>query len=81
MSSLGGFGVTWRKFAKGFFANEEIVTTEYSDWATDCPEYKVTAVQVRPSNHWSSWQLANNKHRTLAMRVQSPVNATDATES
>jgi NADH-quinone oxidoreductase subunit I len=30
MSSFGGFGVTWRKFAKGFFANEEIVTTEYS---------------------------------------------------
>ncbi|MGZ4598008.1 MAG: formate dehydrogenase subunit alpha, partial [Actinomycetes bacterium] len=24
-----------------------IVTTEYSDWATNCPEYKVTAVQVR----------------------------------
>jgi formate dehydrogenase major subunit len=22
-------------------------TTEYSDWATNCPEYKVTAVQVR----------------------------------
>jgi len=24
-----------------------IVTTEYSDWATNCPEYKVTAVEVR----------------------------------
>jgi len=24
-----------------------IVTTDYSDWATNCPEYKVTAVQVR----------------------------------
>ena len=23
-----------------------IVTTDYSDWATNCPEYKVTAVQV-----------------------------------
>ena len=23
-----------------------IVTTENSDWATNCPEYKVTAVQV-----------------------------------
>jgi predicted molibdopterin-dependent oxidoreductase YjgC len=22
------------------------VTTEHSDWATNCPEYKVTAVQV-----------------------------------
>ena len=23
-----------------------VITTEYSDWATNCPEYKVTAVQV-----------------------------------
>ena len=23
-----------------------VVTTEYSDWATNCPEYKVTAIQV-----------------------------------
>ncbi len=27
-----------------------VVTTEFSDWATNCPEYKVTAVQVSPSN-------------------------------
>ncbi|MBM4213510.1 MAG: formate dehydrogenase subunit alpha [Gammaproteobacteria bacterium] len=27
-----------------------VVTTEYSDWATNCPEYKVTAVQVSPAN-------------------------------
>jgi formate dehydrogenase major subunit len=26
-----------------------VVTTEYSDWATNCPEYKVTAVQVTPA--------------------------------
>ena len=26
-----------------------VVTTEYSDWATNCPEYKVTAVEIRPS--------------------------------
>jgi formate dehydrogenase major subunit len=25
-----------------------VVTTEHSDWATNCPEYKVTAVQVAP---------------------------------
>ncbi len=25
-----------------------VVTTEWSDWATNCPEYKVTAVQVSP---------------------------------
>jgi len=33
-----------------------VVTTEYSDWATNCPEYKVTAVQVSPSNGLSAWQ-------------------------
>jgi formate dehydrogenase major subunit len=26
-----------------------VVTTEYSDWATNCPEYKVTAVEIRPT--------------------------------
>ncbi len=26
-----------------------IVTTDYSDWATNCPEYKVTAVEIRPA--------------------------------
>ena len=34
-----------------------VVTTEFSDWATNCPEYKVTAVQVSPSNGPSDWQL------------------------
>jgi len=33
-----------------------VVTTEHSDWATDCPEYKVTAVQVTPASHRSEWQ-------------------------
>ena len=33
-----------------------VVTTEYSDWATDCPEYKVTAVQVMPTEYQSKWQ-------------------------
>jgi formate dehydrogenase major subunit len=33
-----------------------VVTTDFSDWATNCPEYKVTAVQVAPSNGPSEWQ-------------------------
>ncbi len=33
-----------------------VITTDYSDWATNCPEYKVTAVQVSPSNGLSPWQ-------------------------
>jgi formate dehydrogenase major subunit len=31
-----------------------VLTTEYSDWATECPEYKVTAVQVLPANEFAS---------------------------
>ena len=27
-----------------------VITTEFSDWATNCPEYKVTAVEVRPTS-------------------------------
>jgi formate dehydrogenase major subunit len=33
-----------------------VVTTENSDWATNCPEYKVTAVQVRKAGTPSEWQ-------------------------
>lgn len=33
-----------------------IITTDNADWATDCPEYKVTAVEVRPTNRKSDWQ-------------------------
>ncbi|WP_299358842.1 formate dehydrogenase subunit alpha [uncultured Paracoccus sp.] len=33
-----------------------VVTTELSDWATNCPEYKVTAVQVGLSNGPTEWQ-------------------------
>ena len=43
-----------------------VVTTEYSDWATNCPEYKVTAVEVRPTNRWSDWQ---EEHETFIART------------
>jgi formate dehydrogenase major subunit len=33
-----------------------VVTTENSDWATNCPEYKVTAVQVVLHQKQSDWQ-------------------------
>ena len=33
-----------------------VVTTKNSDWATNCPEYKVTAVQVMLSPAASQWQ-------------------------
>ena len=33
-----------------------VITTDNSDWATNCPEYKVTAVQVKPVAQPSEWQ-------------------------
>ena len=38
------------------FSGANIVTTEFSDWATSCPEYKVTAVQCELTDHISEWQ-------------------------
>ena len=33
-----------------------VITTDNSDWATDCPEYKVTAVEVSLVTRQSEWQ-------------------------
>jgi formate dehydrogenase major subunit len=33
-----------------------VITTDSSDWATNCPEYKVTAVQVTRVTQPSEWQ-------------------------
>jgi formate dehydrogenase major subunit len=33
-----------------------VITTDNSDWATNCPEFKVTAVQVTRVNQLSDWQ-------------------------
>jgi formate dehydrogenase major subunit len=33
-----------------------VITTDNSDWATNCPEYKVTAVQVTQVTQPSAWQ-------------------------
>ena len=33
-----------------------VITTDNSDWATNCPEYKVTAVQVNKVTGVSEWQ-------------------------
>ncbi len=46
-----------------------VITTEYSDWATNCPEYKVTAVEVRPSNAWSQWQTEAEAFRNRSHRI------------
>ncbi|HMK71411.1 MAG TPA: molybdopterin dinucleotide binding domain-containing protein, partial [Xanthobacteraceae bacterium] len=50
-------------------AQVNVVTTEYSDWATNCPEYKVTAVQVSPSNGPTEWQQQYNALTRTSRRV------------
>jgi formate dehydrogenase major subunit len=49
-----------------------VITTDNPDWATNCPEYKVTAVEVKPVSHTSDWQqsysqFAQNQHDLLDM--------------
>ena len=46
-----------------------VVTTDYSDWATNCPEYKVTAVQVLPSNGPSEWQESYTSWSAKSRRI------------
>ncbi len=46
-----------------------VITTDYSDWATNCPEYKVTAVQVSPSNGPSEWQTDYAAQAVQARRI------------
>jgi len=46
-----------------------VVTTDFSDWATNCPEYKVTAVQISPSNGPSRWQEDYNNLARRSRRI------------
>ena len=50
-----------------------VITTDYSDWATNCPEYKVTAVQVRRTNRRSDWQEQDEAEGVLMRRIGVPV--------
>ena len=47
-----------------------VVTTEHSDWATNCPEYKVTAVQVARSNGPTEWQSDYRAKARRGRRVE-----------
>ncbi len=46
-----------------------VVTGEFSDWATNCPEYKVTAVQISPSNGPSEWQESYRELSATSRRI------------
>jgi formate dehydrogenase major subunit len=49
------------------FSGANVITTENSDWATNCPEYKVTAVEVMRVSQPSDWQ---QRYRQFSERQQ-----------
>ncbi len=56
-----------------------VITTENSDWATNCPEYKVTAVQVTRVSQPSEWQ---KRYQAFSNEQQSLLEQSlDATET
>jgi formate dehydrogenase major subunit len=54
-----------------------VITTDYSDWATNCPEYKVTAVQVSPSNGPSEWQEEYDELSRRSRRIEGKLEAAE----
>jgi len=52
-----------------------VITTDFSDWATNCPEYKVTAVQVGLSNGPSDWQEHYEAQAKQSRRIETVVAA------
>ncbi len=54
-----------------------VITTDFSDWATNCPEYKVTAVQVRRTNRPSDWQARFFDEDVSLTRIAAPLDAAE----
>jgi formate dehydrogenase major subunit len=63
-------GVVYTTFHHGF-TGANVVTTEFEDWATGCPEYKVTAVQVSLAKKMSEWQEHYLETRKQTTQIQS----------
>lgn len=55
-----------------------VITTDNSDWATNCPEYKVTAVQVMPVAQPSEWQKSYAKFNKEQIALANVVNPSKA---
>ena len=49
--------------------NANVVTTENSDWATNCPEYKVTAVEVVQVSQKEAWEKRAEAECALPQRT------------
>ena len=59
------------------FSGANVITTDNSDWATNCPEYKVTAVQVTRVSQPSEWQ---KRYREFSERQDALLKAADRLE-
>lgn len=46
-----------------------VITTDSSDWATNCPEYKVTAVQVTKVTQPSEWQTGYSRFNAQQLEL------------
>jgi formate dehydrogenase major subunit len=46
-----------------------VITTDNSDWATNCPEYKVTAVQLVKVEQPSEWQKRNAREDKVQKKL------------
>jgi formate dehydrogenase major subunit len=55
-----------------------VITTDNSDWATNCPEYKVTAVEVTRVSQPSEWQ---KRYREFSQRQDELLQARDAADA
>lgn len=56
-----------------------VITTDNSDWATNCPEYKVTAVQVMPVMQPSAWQQEYSRFNETQQALLTAAARDDAT--
>ena len=56
-----------------------VITTDNSDWATNCPEYKVTAVQVMPVMQPSAWQQEYSRFNETQQALLTAAARHDAT--
>ncbi|CAN7700246.1 formate dehydrogenase subunit alpha [Variovorax sp. LjRoot84] len=54
-----------------------VITTDNSDWATNCPEYKVTAVQVMPVMQPSAWQQEYSRFNEVQQGLLTAAQAND----
>jgi formate dehydrogenase major subunit len=61
-------GVVYTTFHHAM-SGANVVTTEFSDWATNCPEYKVTAVEVKLAKKMSEWQQKYKETQRITRQI------------